>query len=503
MSLQVATVEPRTSAAQQFLASPDKKMLIGPHWVNAASGETIAAINPATGEQLGTIPAGDSADIDRAVAVARKAFSEGEWAQTTPAQRTMLLWKLADLVEENFEELAELEVMDQGKTIHVSRVEIQVVVDQFRFFAGQAQRIEGETITPSINYQPAGREMLCYTRKEAIGVVGAIVPWNSPLIMASFKLAPALACGCTLVLKPAEDTSLTTLRLGELILEAGFPPGVVNIVTGVGEKAGAALAAHPDVDKIAFTGSTGTGRAILDGAKSNLKKVALELGGKSPAIFLEDCDMDLAIPGAANMITWNNGEICVAGSRLYAHKSIFDKLVTGVAEAMGGLKLGNGLDESTQLGPMVSRIHSDRVASYIEEGTSGGAELVIGGGQLGDHKTFIEPTIMVNTKSEMRCVQEEIFGPVLVCQPFSDESEIPSLANDTVYGLSASVWTESIAKAHQLSNAIRSGTIWINCHLMFDVALPIGGYKQSGWSRDSGQQAVENYLETKTVIAVA
>ncbi len=502
MKIETEYLKPSDPNAKTFLGRQQHQMFINNEWVDAAGGEQIETFNPATGELLGKIAAGDSEDVDRAVKAARHALEEGEWSQFTPRQREAALWKLADLVDKHVQELAELETIDQGKPIYVSQAEVPIISEDFRFYAGMCTKIEGETFTTSIDWLPEGKEVFSYTSKEPVGVVGAIVPWNSPLIMAAFKLAPALAAGCSVVLKPAELTSLTTIRLAELIKEAGFPPGAVNIVTGYGHTAGAAIAAHPDIDKVAFTGSTNTGRAIMDGAKSNLKKVSLELGGKSPMIFLEDCNIEQAIAGAANAITWNNGQICLAGSRLYAHKNIFDQLVEGISNVLGSMKIGNGLNPKTAIGPMVSPTQANRIMSYVQSGLDDGAEADIGGQKIGsDSGCYVPPTVLVNTNHTMSCVQEEIFGPVLSCMPFDDIDEVIKQANDSIYGLGASVWTENHSSAIKLSKQIKSGTVWINSHLIFDASLPIGGYKQSGFGRDRGVQAVENYLETKTVIS--
>ncbi len=504
MNVVVKEIAPQTAGATAFLAAPAKNMLIGGEWVEAESGARIDAVDPASGAVLGTVPRGAAADINRAVQAARETFESGVWREMTPDERGRILWRVAELMEANIDELAELETLDQGKPLFVGRwAEIPGAAQQFRYFAGMASKIQGETITPSINYQPPGKKIFAYTQKEPVGVVGAITPWNSPLVLEAMKIAPCLAAGCSMVLKPAEDTSLTAIRLAELILEAGVPPGVFNVVTGLGPEAGQALVEHPDVDKVAFTGSTATGRIILEtAARANLKKVALELGGKSPAIVMDDADLDLAIPGAANAIFFNTGQVCVAGSRLYVHKKVYDKVVAGIADIASGMKLGHGLDQDVQIGPLVNRRQADKVMGYINGGVDSGAEIVTGGEQAGELGTFVTPTVIAKTRPEMAIVQEEIFGPVVVAAPIESMEDVPPIANDTRYGLAASIWTQDLSAATRLASSIKAGTVWVNCHLMFDAALPIGGYKESGWSRDSGMQAVENYLETKTVCAV-
>lgn len=503
MSLTIDDLQPQSTGALQFLQRLERRMLIGGAWVDAQGGERLESVNPATGKVLASIPAGDARDVDLAVRAARDALNSSAWRDLTGAQRARLLWKMADLMEAHLDELAELESLDQGKPLWVGKyAEIPGGIEQFRYFAGEATKIEGTTIPTSINYQPAGKKIFAYTAKEPIGVVGAIVPWNSPIVLTCMKIAPALAAGCTVVLKPAEDTSLTALRLAELMQEAGFPPGVLNVVTGLGERAGAALAAHPGVDKIAFTGSTEVGKLMLDAARGNLKKLTLELGGKSPAIVLPDADLELTIPGVANAIFFNSGQVCVAGSRLYVHEKIFDRVLEGVVAYARGIRLGHGLDPATQMGPVVSRKQADRIAGYIASGKQEGASVLAGGGQTGPAGTFIEPTVLVDVQPHMKVVREEIFGPVVVATRVGSVEEAAVLANDTEYGLAASVWTQDLSAAHRMAAAIRAGTVWINCHSMYDASLPIGGVKQSGWGRDSGHQAINNYLETKTVCAV-
>lgn len=503
MPFDLVTPEPQSDIAKDFLARQTHHMLIGGQSVSAKSGATFETRDPASGALLGQIPRAAAHDVDAAVSAARAALESGPWARMTPGARGQLLWKVGELLEARIEAFAEIETLDQGKPFFVGRwAEIPGAVEQFRFFAGQASKITGSTIPTGVTYQPPGKQVFAYTLKEPVGVVAAIVPWNSPLVLTAMKLAPALAAGCTIVLKPAEDTSLSALMLGELFAEAGFPQGVVNVVTGFGNEAGAALAAHKGVDKVAFTGSTQTGRAILDAAKGNLKRVSLELGGKSPVIIMPDADLDLAIQGAANAIFFNSGQVCVAGSRLYAHASIFDKVVDGVAAIAAGMKLGHGLDQTTQMGPLVSKTQADKVANYIADGKKAGASTLVGGDQFGPNNTFISPTILIGVKESMSIVKDEIFGPVLVASPFDDVEDVLTWANNSDYGLAASVWTQSLSHAHRMAGRLKAGTVWINTHSMYDATLPIGGMKQSGWGRDSGADAIENYLELKTVCAV-
>ena len=491
------TVNVTNTVQSAFLQQQPVRMLIGGQWVESASGKTFDTINPSTGEVLAKVAEGDSEDINRAVAAARKAFESGSWPKLTPSQRGRLLWKLADLVEQHAEELAQLETLDNGKPIKYSRGgDVPLTADHFRYFAGWATKLEGETIPVSIP------NMFTYTLREPVGVVGQIIPWNFPLQMAAWKLAPALACGNTAILKPAGQTPLTALRLGELICEAGFPDGVVNIVPGFGETVGAALAAHPDVDKIAFTGSTEVGKKIVQASANNLKRVTLELGGKSPNIIFPDADLKYAVRGAMNAIFFNQGEVCTAGSRLFVHISVYDQVVSGLTDAANKMKLGPGIDAATELGPLVSQGQLERVTGYIEAGKREGATLKTGGERPGgdlSHGYFMRPTVFDQVRDDMTIAREEIFGPVVVALPFEEVEEVAARANRSIYGLAAGVWTSDVKKVHTIAAALKAGVIWVNTYNQFDAAAPFGGYKQSGYGREMGHAVLDAYTQTKTV----
>ena len=485
-------------SVEEFTAAP-RKLFIDGQWTDAASGKTFATPNPATGQTLANVAEGDAEDINRAVHAARKAFEDGPWGRMTPSDRGRLIWKIGDLILEHADELAQLESLDNGKPVAVARgADVPLAADLFHYMAGWATKIEGNTIDISVPYMP-GANFHSYTLREPLGVVGQIIPWNFPLLMAAWKLGPALTTGNCVVLKPAEQTPLTALLLAELIAAAGVPDGVVNVVTGFGETAGAALAAHNDVDKVAFTGSTEVGKLIVAASgASNLKKLTLELGGKSPNIVFDDAEAG-AVEGAANAIFFNHGQCCVAGSRLFVQEDRFDEVVNGVAEIAKGIKLGPGMDSGTQMGPLVSEEQLQRVTGFLESGREDGATTITGGGRFGDHGYFVEPTVITNTRPEMKIVREEIFGPVVVAAPFRSLDEIAAEANNSDYGLGAGIWTKDISKAHALAKKLRAGTVWINCYNVFDASLPFGGYKQSGWGREMGHEVLEAYTEVKAV----
>jgi len=484
-----------------FLAGKHQ-MLIDGQWVDGGSGETIAVYDPATEAQIATVPAADKADVDKAVAAARKAFETGPWPKMPPSERAKLLWKLADLLEANAKQFTEVEILNNGMPFNpAGAMAVPLAANMFRYYAGWPTKIFGDTI--AVDPPMPGVEVLTYTRKEPVGVVAQITPWNYPLGMAAMKLGPALAAGCTVVLKPAEQTPLSALMLGELICEAGFPDGVVNIVPGYGETAGAALSAHPGVDKVAFTGSTDVGRIILRAAARNLKKVSLELGGKSPFIIFPDADLERAIPSAAFAAFFLQGQNCMCGSRLFVHKNIYDKVIAGVAAFAQGMKVGPGLDPSNNIGPLISREQLTRVQGFVAAGEKEGAKLVTGGKRLERKGFFMEPTVFADTNRTMKIVREEIFGPVVCAQMFDtdDIDQVAAMANDTEFGLVGSVWTKNLAIAHKLAARVRAGTMGINTHGLAGINAPFGGFKQSGWGREFGKESLDLYLETKTVVA--
>ncbi len=495
------TLDPKVSdTTRKFLSSP-KKMLIDGKWVDAASGKTFPVYDPAVGDVVAQVAEGDKEDIDRAVKAARKAFEDGPWRRLTPSERGRIVWKVGELITENLAELAELESIDNGKPKTVAGVaDVPLAADMFHYMAGWATKLEGNTIPISVPYAPGSR-FHAFTLREPVGVIGQIIPWNFPLLMAAWKLGPALTTGNCVVLKPAEQTPLTALRLGELLSEAGLPDGVVNIVPGYGETAGAALAAHDGVDKVAFTGSTEVGKLILRAAAGNLKKVSLELGGKSPNVVYKDAgDIDAAIAGAAGAIFFNHGQCCCAGSRLFVEQDIYDEVLEGVAAHAKKIKIGSGLDAATGMGPLVSQEQLDRVTGFLQSGVDEGARTVCGGGRVGDKGYFVEPTVITKTNPDMKVVREEIFGPVVVAESFTDPEELLPIANNTEYGLAAGVWTQDISKAHRTAERLRAGTVWINCYNVFDAALPFGGYKQSGWGREMGHEVLDLYTQTKAVV---
>ncbi|MEO5707874.1 MAG: aldehyde dehydrogenase family protein [Alteraurantiacibacter sp.] len=483
---------------EQALSRQPTGLLIDGKSVPAQSGKTFATINPATGREICQVAEGGVADVDLAVQAARRALNNPQWRDMSAVDRSLVLNKLADLIERDAEELAVLECLDNGKPALLTRgVEIEGSIRTFRYFAGWPTKFGGETLPVSPR---SGAKILNYTTREPVGVCGLIVPWNYPMSMAAWKVAPALAAGCTVILKPAEQTPLTALRLAELALEAGVPPGVFNVITGFGE-AGAALVDHPGVDKVAFTGSTEVGKAIVRGSVGNLKKVSLELGGKSPQIVLPDADLDAAAASIASGIFFNQGQTCTAGSRLYAHQSIHDDLLARIVDHADRLTIGNGLDPAVNFGPLVSQEQWDRVSSYVDIGAAEGAQIMTGGARPAGHGDgfFFAPTIMANAGRDMRIVREEIFGPVLSALSWSDPEDLVSQANDSDFGLSAGIWTNDIKQGHRLAAAVKAGTVWINCFNLVDNATPFGGFKQSGWGREHGRQAMELYSEIKSV----
>ncbi|MGE7766245.1 aldehyde dehydrogenase family protein [Peribacillus sp. NPDC096540] len=477
---------------QEFLKGT-KKLLINGELVEATSGQTFETLDPSNGKVLAIVSEAGPEDVDKAVKAARQAFDNGPWKKMSASERSRLIYKLADLMEAHKEELAQLDTLDNGKPIgETTNADVPLAIDHFRYYAGWTTKIVGQTIPVAGNY-------FNYTRHEAVGVVGQIIPWNFPLLMAAWKLGAALATGCTIVLKPAEQTPLSALYLGQLALEAGFPPGVLNVIPGFGETAGSPLVDHPDVDKIAFTGSTSVGKMIMRQASGTVKKISLELGGKSPNIILPDADMSKAIPGALSGIMFNQGQVCCAGSRLYIQKKSYDNVVADLVSHAKNIKQGAGLDPSTQIGPLVSNEQLERVGSYIEQGKSEGAEVVTGGSYGKGDGYFVAPTIFAGVNDEMTIAKEEIFGPVVAAMPFDDLDDVIRRANNSEYGLAAGLWTQDVKKAHYVANELKAGTVWVNCYNAFDAASPFGGYKQSGIGREMGSYALDNYTEVKSV----
>jgi aldehyde dehydrogenase (NAD+) len=460
------------------------------------SAQTFDSINPATGEVIAQVALGDERDVDRAVAAAKAAF-HGPWRSFLPVQRERVMLHFADLVQRHGEELRMLDVVDMGSPAGPNPGAWGAgAASTLRYYAGWPSKIHGETVPNSV-----ATTMFSYTLREPVGVVAAIIPWNIPLGAAIAKIAPVLATGCTMVLKPAEEASLTALRLGELIQELDLPPGVINIVTGYGHTAGAALAAHPDVDKVAFTGSSATGREIVRASAGNLKRISLELGGKSPDIVFADADLDIAVPGAARGVFHNSGQACFAGTRIYVERPIYDEFVAGVADVARALKVGDTLDPSTEIGPLVSRAQLERVTGYLEIGMDEGARCVVGGSRLVDGPLakgyYIPPTVFADVRDEMRIAREEIFGPVASILPFDTVEEVVQRSNDTEFGLASGVWTRDVAKAHHLTSQLRAGTVWVNTFGQFDSAMPFGGYKSSGWGTEGGVHSLDDYLLVK------
>jgi aldehyde dehydrogenase (NAD+) len=469
------------------------QLFIDGQWRPAASGKTFATIDPATEEVIAQVAEGDAADVDAAVKAARKAFDDGPWPRMNARDRGRLMHKLCDLIEAEIDELAALESLDNGKPVSDAKTgDIPLALDVLRYYAGWADKLHGQTIPINGNY-------LCYTRREPVGVAGQIIPWNFPISMVSWKWGPALAAGCTIVMKPAEQTPLTCLRLARLAQKAGIPDGVINVVTGFGPTAGAAIVKHPGIDKVAFTGSGETGQIIMRQAADSLKRLTFELGGKSPNIVFADADLDAAAVGAHVGIYLNQGQCCCAGSRLFVEDSIHDRFVERVVAMSRARKVGDPFDPATEQGPQVDKTQFDKIMGYIESGKREGATCATGGRRVGTKGFFIEPTVFTNVKDEMAIAREEIFGPVLSVLRFSDIDELVRRANATTFGLAAAVWTRDVTKAHDVARRLRAGTVWVNCYDVFDAAAPFGGFKQSGFGRELGERGLDPYLETKTV----
>lgn len=493
--MSTATFSLMKTAAKEF-ALKEHGHFIGGEWCSS-KGKTFQVYDPASGKAFTKVGLGEKSDVDSAVLAARRAFDSLEWSGMQAADRAKIMWRIADLIEEHGDILAELESLDNGKPLTVARIaDVALAAEHFRYYAGWAGKFGGHTIDMSVPFQ---KKTLfhAYTEREPVGVVAQIIPWNFPLLMAAWKLAPALAAGCSVILKPAEQTPLSATYLATLFKKAGLPNGVVNVVNGDGTT-GALLSSHAGIDKVAFTGSTEVGKLILQAASGNLKKVSLELGGKSPNIMFDDCDVDQAILGAANGIFFNHGQCCCAGSRLFIQEKIYDRVLEGLKKAAEKITLGIGMHKDTMMGPLVSQEQFDRVTGYIKSGINEGAQAICGGNGK-DEGYFVEPTVLAKTNKTMSVVKEEIFGPVVCALPFKHEEEVIAEANDSIYGLAAGVWTKDISKAHRVTKKLRAGTVWVNCYNVFDAALPFGGYKQSGWGREMGQEALELYTETKSV----
>jgi acyl-CoA reductase-like NAD-dependent aldehyde dehydrogenase len=492
ISVERAASGARNSAVFDFLRKP-KRFLIGGKWVAAKSGKTFETVNPSNEEVLSLIAEGDKADVDEAVKAARKAFEEGKWANMGPHERARLMFKIAELIDAHADELAELETLDNGKPLTFSRgFDIPAAAETFRYYGGWVTKIYGET-------NPSDPAFFNYTLREPVGVCGQIIPWNFPLLMAAWKLGPALACANTVILKPAEQTPLTALRLGELIMEAGMPEGVVNIITGFGPGAGSAIAEHPNIDKVAFTGSTEVGKLILQASAGNLKKVSLELGGKAPNIIFPDADLDQAVPTSMMGVYFNSGQVCCAGTRIFVQRDRYDEVVDKLANFSKGVTMGDPFDQKSTIGPLVSQEQFDRVKGYLEVGKKEGAKVAAGGEARSGKGYFVKPTLFADVKNDMRIAREEIFGPVGAAIAFTDENDAVLQGNTTDYGLSAAVWTRDISRAHKMARSLKAGTVWVNCFNQLDPISPFGGYKQSGFGRELGRYAIDLYTQIKSV----